>query len=70
MLIQYKHDKEDRTFYKTVGLILRVSEFIAMYDSGCHICCNWSRLKPVLRYQHTRSTMPQINMIIIIERFH
>jgi len=21
-------------------------EFIAMYDRGCQICCNWSRLKP------------------------
>jgi len=20
--------------------------FIAMYDSGCVTCCNWSRLKP------------------------
>jgi len=20
-------------------------QFIAVYDSGCQICCNWSRLK-------------------------
>jgi len=30
-------------------------QFIAMYDSGCQIYCNWSRLIPGI--------MPQINMI-------
>jgi len=25
------------------------SVFIDMYD-GCQICCNWSRLKPILRW--------------------
>jgi len=24
-----------------------------MYDSGCHICCNWSRLKPDFTCPHT-----------------
>jgi len=23
-----------------------------MYDSGCQICCNWSRLQPGLICQH------------------
>jgi len=27
-------------------------QFIAMYDSGCQICCNWSRLELVLMCQH------------------
>jgi len=27
-------------------------QFIAMYDSGWQICCNWSKIKQ-LRYQHT-----------------
>jgi len=28
-------------------------QFIVMYDSGCQICCNWSRLKPDFKGQHT-----------------
>jgi len=37
--------------------------FIAMYDSGCQICCNWSRLKPGYKVPAHQSTMLQINMI-------
>jgi len=25
-------------------------QFRAMYNSGCQICCNWSRLKPGFIY--------------------
>jgi len=32
-------------------------QFIAMYDSGCQICGNWSRLKPALYVPAHRSTM-------------
>jgi len=39
-------------------------QFIAMYDSGCQIFCNWSRLKPGFKVPAHRSTMPQINMIL------
>jgi len=28
-------------------------QYIAMYYSGCQICCNWSRLKPGFTCQHT-----------------
>jgi len=28
-------------------------QFIAMYDSGCQICCNWSRLKPGFKSNST-----------------
>jgi len=38
-------------------------QLIAIYDSGCHICCNWSTLKLVLNVPAHRSTIPQINMI-------
>jgi len=34
-----------------------------MYDSGCQICCNWSRLKTGFKVIAHWSTMPQINMI-------
>jgi len=27
--------------------------FRSKYDRGCQICCNWSRLKLVLKYHHT-----------------
>jgi len=33
-------------------------QFIAMYDIGCQIYCNWCRSVPA-----HRSTMPQIYMI-------
>jgi len=38
-------------------------QFIAMYDSGCQICCNWSRLKLGFKVPAHRSIMSQINMI-------
>jgi len=38
-------------------------QFRTMYDSGCQIWCNWSRLKPDFIMPAHRSTMPQINMI-------
>jgi len=38
-------------------------QFIAIYDSGCQIYCNWSRLKTRFKVPAHRSTMPQINMI-------
>jgi len=28
------------------GFNIVYQQFIAMYDSGCQIWCNWSRLKP------------------------
>jgi len=36
-----------------IGFNVVYQQFRAMYDSGCQICCNWSRLKPVLLCQHT-----------------
>jgi len=38
-------------------------QFIAMYDRGCQICCNWSRLKPGFNVPVHQSIMSQINMI-------
>jgi len=36
------------------GINVGYQQFIAMYDSGCQICCNGSRLKLFfLMYQHT-----------------
>jgi len=29
-----------------IGFNVVYQQFRAMYDSGCQICCNWSRLKP------------------------
>jgi len=46
-----------------IGFNVVFKQFIAMYDSGCQICCNWSRLKPDFKVPAHRSTMPQINMI-------
>jgi len=37
--------------------------YIAMYDSGCQICCNCSRLKLGFYVPAHWSTMPKINMI-------
>jgi len=37
-------------------------QFIAMYNSGCQIYCNWSRLKLVFKVPVHQSTMLQINM--------
>jgi len=45
------------------GFNVVYQRFIALYDSGCQICCNWSRLKPCFKVPAHRSTMPQINMI-------
>jgi len=28
------------------GFNVDYGRFIIMYNSGCQICCNWSRLKP------------------------
>jgi len=39
-----------------IGFNVVYQQFKAMYNSGCQICCNWSR-------PSHRSTMPQINMI-------
>jgi len=36
---------------------------IAVYYSGCQICCNWSRFKPWFNVPAHRNTMPQINII-------
>jgi len=38
-------------------------QFRAMYDSGCQICCNWSRRTLDFELPAHRSAMPQINMI-------
>jgi len=46
-----------------IGFNVVYQQFRAMYDSGCQICCNWSRLKPGFTVPAHRSTMPQINMI-------
>jgi len=35
------------------GFNVVYQQFISMYDSGCQICCIWSRLKSGLNYQHT-----------------
>jgi len=35
-----------------------------MYNSGCQICCKWSRLKPGFNMSAHRSTMPQINVTV------
>jgi len=45
------------------GFEVVYQQFVAMYDSGCQICCNWSRLKPGINVPVHQSTMPQINMI-------
>jgi len=39
--------------------------FIAtcIYDSNCHICCKWSRIKLGFIVSAHRSNMPQMNMI-------
>jgi len=31
------------------GIYIVYQQFIVMYDSGCQICCNWSRLNPVFK---------------------
>jgi len=36
------------------GFKVVYQRLIAMYDSGCQICCNWTRLKPGFMYQHTK----------------
>jgi len=46
-----------------IGFNVVYQQFRAMYNSGCQICCNWSRLKPGFRVPVHLSTMPQINMI-------
>jgi len=33
-------------------------QFIAMYDSGCQICCNYSRLKPKYHAAIKHDTLP------------
>jgi len=38
-------------------------QFIAMYNSGCQISCNWSRLKLGFKLLAHQITIPQINMI-------
>jgi len=38
-------------------------QFIAIYSSGCPICCYWSRLKLGFKVPSQRITMPQIKMI-------
>jgi len=46
-----------------IGFNVVYHRFRAMYDSGCQICCNWSRLKPGYKVPAHRSTMTQIIMI-------
>jgi len=46
-----------------IGFDIIYQQFIVMYDSGCQICCNWSRLKQVFNVLTHWSTMPLINMI-------
>jgi len=53
----------DRLGEWVVGFNVVYQLFRAMYDSGCQICGNWSRLKPDFKVPAHRSTMPQINMI-------
>jgi len=45
------------------GFNVVYQQFIAIYDSGCQICCNWSRFKPGYKVAAHRSIMPWINMI-------
>jgi len=45
------------------GFNVVCQQFIALYDSGCQICCNWCTLKPDFNGPSHLSTMPQINKI-------
>jgi len=45
------------------GFNVVYQQLIAMYDSGCQICYNRSKLKPSFKVQAHQSTVPQINMI-------
>jgi len=44
-----------------MGFNVVYQQFRAMYDSGCHICCNRSRLKPGFKVPAQRSTNNFIN---------
>jgi len=35
------------------GFNVIYKQFIAMYDGGCPICCNWARREPGFVVQHT-----------------
>jgi len=64
----HAHTLYTRTYFRTTSIYrchihVIYQQFIAMYDSGCQIFCNWSRLKPRFKIPAHRSTIPQINMI-------
>jgi len=40
-----RESKTDRQIQRVNGFNVVYQQFIAMYDSGCQISCNWSRLK-------------------------
>jgi len=46
-----------------IGFNVVYQQFVAMYNSGCKICCNWSRFKLGYKVLVHQSTMPLVNMI-------
>jgi len=48
------------------GFNVVYQQFIVMYDSGCPICCNWSKLKPGFNLPAHWSSIPQITHTVTL----